>query len=362
MKKHAITAAAVTVLATGTPMANAQSTVQIYGILDASVAYSKGEQSKSALRTGDLMAPRLGFKGTEVVSPSLKVNFALEGTVAHDTGIGGATNTNNQASGAVPAGGFTFNRQSWVGVESTWGELRLGRNFNPTYRQYVTYDPFMGGGIGASQAAVSSLATYEHSPAGLRHSNAIEYWLPIKQALTGQFMYAMGENASGAANSSDGNYMGGRLAYQLGDWNLGIAAGKMRNTAKQDIKELVLGGRYRLGNGTISAMYTRSETGVGMEQSGWLLGTTWRVQQMEYRASFSTSQTDNAASQSVGRSQKLAAVAAYHLSKRSSVYVAGAYVRNKDGARSAPLGALTAAEVGTNHSAKTLAVGMTHTF
>lgn len=362
MKNHLLIATALTALAGSIQSVNAQSTVQIYGILDASVAYSKGEQSKTALRTGDLMAPRIGFKGSEVVARDLKVNFALEAAVSHDTGMGGASNTNNQASGAVPAGGLTFNRQSWVGVESSWGELRLGRNFNPTYRQYVTYDPFMGGGMGASQAAVSSLATYEHSPAGLRHSNAIEYWLPSKQALTGQFMYAMGENSSGAANASDGNYLGGRLAYQLGDWNLGIAAGKMRNTAKRDIKELVLGGRYRLGNGTISAMYTRSETGVGLEQSGWLLGTTWRVQQMEYRASLSASQTENAASQSVGRSQKLAAVAAYHLSKRSSVYVAGAYVRNKDGARSAPLGALTAAEVGTNHNASTVAVGLTHTF
>lgn len=362
MKNHLLSAAVVAVISAGTQAANAQSSVQIYGILDASVAYSKGIQSKTAVRTGDLMAPRLGFKGSETVSSDLKVNFALEGTVSLDTGLGGASNTNNQTSGATPAAGLTFNRQSWVGLEGAWGELRLGRNFNPTYRQYVTYDPFMGGGIGASQAAMSSLATYEYSPAGLRHSNAIEYWLPSKQALTGQFMYAMGENASGTPNSSDGNYLGGRLAYQLGDWNLGVAAGKMRNAAKQDIKELVLGGRYSLGNGTISAMYTRSETGVGFQQSGWLLGTTWRVQQMEYRASISTSQTENAASQSVGRSQKLAAVAAYHLSKRTAVYVAGAYVRNKDGALSAPLGALTAAEVGSNHNASTLAIGMTHTF
>jgi len=341
---------------------NAQSLVQVYGILDASLAYSRAEQSKSALRTGDIMASRIGFKGSEVIAPDLRVNFALEGALAFDTGMGGSTNINNQPSGAVAAGGLTFNRQSWIGVESSLGELRLGRNFNPTFRQYVVYDPFLGGGIGASQAAVSSLATYEYSPAGLRHSNAIEYWLPSKKPLTGQFMYAMGENPSGAANSSDGNYLGARIAYQLGDWNVGIAAGKIRNTAKQDIKEIVFGGRYRLGNGAISAMYSRSETGVGMEQSGWLLGTTWRLQQMEYRASISTSQTQNAMSQSEGRSQKLALVAAYHLSKRSSVYVAGAHVRNKAGARSAPLGALTSSEVGANRNVSTVSVGLTHTF
>ena len=358
MKQYLFSAVTVAFLGTSMPSAFAQSNVQIYGILDGSVAYSKGKTSKTALRSGDLKAPRLGIRGSEVISPAIKVNFALEGTVNIDTGNGGATNTNNQASGAIPAGGLVFNRQSWVGIESDWGELRLGRNFNPTYRQYITYDPFNGGGIGASQAAMSSLATYGYSPAGLRHSNAIEYWLPSKQALTGQFMYAMGENA----DNSDGDYFSGRLAYQLGDWNLGVAAGKMRDTSKDDIEDVVLGGNYKLGKSTLSAMYTHSRTGVGFKQEGWLVGGTWHVQQMEYRASFSTSETKDPQARVTGRSHKLAVAAAYHLSKRSTVYIAGAYVRNSKGASSVPLGSLSATEMGPNYNAKTIAVGMIHAF
>lgn len=342
------------------PLVCAQSNVNIYGILDASVAYTKGNSSKTSLRSGDLAAPRFGFRGSEVIKSGLKVNFALEAALNVDTGAGAATNTNNQLSGATASGALTFNRQSWVGLEGNWGELRLGRNFNPTFRQYVIYDPFMGGGIGASQAAHSSLATYGYSPSGIRHSNAVEYWLPSKQALTGQFMYAMGENGSGANNSKDGNYLGGRLAYQFGEANIGIAMGKMRNATLHDIKEMVFGGKYKLGNANLMAMYTRSETGVGSKQKGWLLGATFRKKQMEYRASFSTSSTRNNTGNSIGRTHKIAAVAGYHLSKRTAVYVMGAYSTNSDGAALPLLG--SAADMSLNGSSRTISLGMVHTF
>lgn len=358
MKTSALAAAAL--LCAGA--AQAQSNVALYGILDASLSHAKAVHSKSAVRSGDLLAPRLGFRGSEDLGAGWKAHFALEAGLAHDSGIGSASNSNNQASGAVAAGPLAFNRQSWVGLEGQLGELRLGRNFNPTYRQYIAYDPFMGGGIGASQAAQSSLATYGYSPAGLRHSNAIEYWLPAKGALTGQFMYARGENASNAANASDGNYLAGRLAYQLGAANVGLAAGKMRNAAKGDIEEYVLGGSYRLGQAVLMGMYTRSQEGLGSRQDGWLLGGTLRQAAMEYRLALSVSKTQDANGAAVGSSRKLAAIGRYHLSKRSSVYLMGVYTRNADGASMVPLGTLSAAETAANRNARAISVGLTHLF
>ena len=359
MKKNGLALAALLCTAGA---AQAQSNVAIYGILDASFSHAKAVYSKTALRSGDLLAPRLGFRGTEDVGSGLKAHFALEAGLAHDTGTGSAGNTNNQASGAMAAGPLVFNRQSWVGLENSWGELRLGRNFNPTYRQYIVYDPFMGGGVGASQAAQSSLATYGYSPAGLRHSNAIEYWLPSKGALTGQFMYALGENPSNAANASDGKYLAGRLAYQMGDANVGFAGGKMRNAAKGDIDEYVLGGRYKLGDAVLMGMYTRTSDGLGNKQDGWLLGGTLRQQAMEYRLALSTSKLKNASGASAGTTHKLAAIGRYHLSRRSSVYLMGVLTRNSDGASMVPLGALGASETTPNQSARAISVGLTHTF
>ena len=354
--------AALAVLLCAAGAAQAQSNVAIYGILDTSVSFAKGVSSKSAVRSGDWLAPRLGFRGTEDLGGGLKANFALEAGLALDTGTGSASSTNNQASGALPAGGLVFNRQSWVGLQGAWGELRMGRNFNPTYRQYIAYDPFMGGGIGASQAAQSSLATYGYSPAGLRHSNAVEYWLPSKGPLTGQFMYAMGENASGQANASDGKYLAGRLAYQVGQANVGVAYGQMKNAARGDIDEFVLGGRYAIGKGVLMGMYTRSKDGTGNKHDGWLVGGTLRQQAMEYRLAWSSGKTEEPSGASTGRSQKLAAVAAYHFSKRTAVYAMGVYNRNRDGASYVPMGTLTPAETAPNKSARAISLGITHLF
>ena len=344
--------------------AHAQSNVSIYGILDASVSYAKAAQSKTALRSGDLLAQRLGFRGSEDLGSGLKASFMLEAGVSVDTGSGSATNTNNQVTVGTPGGGLTFNRQSWVGLEGAWGALRLGRTFNPTYRQYIDFDPFGGGGLGASQAAQSSLATYGYSPwaVGLRHSNAVEYSLPTKGALTGQFMYAMGENASGADNSSDGNYLAGRLAYKFGQAQIGFAAGQMKNAAKKNVDEYVLGGKYALGDVVLMGMYSYSKEGIGTKQNGWLVGGTMRRNAMAYSLSLSGSQTKNPSGASIGKSQKLAALARYHLSKRSSVYLLGVYTRNSDGANQVPLFALTPADTAPNQNARAISVGLTHAF
>ena len=59
------TALALSTLLGAMVSAHAQSNVSIYGILDASVSYAKAAQSKTALRSGDLLAQRLGFRGSE---------------------------------------------------------------------------------------------------------------------------------------------------------------------------------------------------------------------------------------------------------------------------------------------------------
>lgn len=358
------TAFALSTLLGAMTSAHAQSSVAVYGILDASVAYAKGAQSKTALRSGDLLAQRLGFRGTEDLGSGLKAKFMLEAGVSVDNGAGSASNTNNQASGGTASGPLTFNRQSWVGIEGSWGELRLGRTFNPTYRQYIAFDPFGGGGLGASQAAQSSLATYKYNPwaVGLRHSNAVEYSLPAKGALTGQFMYAMGENASGAANDSDGNYLAGRLAYKFGKAEIGFAAGQMKNLVKKNVDEYVLGGKYALGDVVLMGMYTHSEEGTGKKQDGWLVGGTMRRNAMAYSLSLSTSETKGGNLTETEKSQKLSALARYNLSKRSSVYLLGVYTRNSGGANQVPLFSLVGNEAVRNQNARTVSVGLTHVF
>ena len=58
----------------------AQTNVQIYGIVDAAMAYVNNSQGRDgfAVQSGVLAGNRIGFKGTEDLGNGLKANFVLE--------------------------------------------------------------------------------------------------------------------------------------------------------------------------------------------------------------------------------------------------------------------------------------------
>jgi predicted porin len=43
------------------------------------------------------------------------------------------TSTNNQANGSAGDGALTFNRRSTVSLSGPFGELRLGRDYTPSF-------------------------------------------------------------------------------------------------------------------------------------------------------------------------------------------------------------------------------------
>jgi predicted porin len=340
----------------------AQSSVSVYGILDAGVSIAHGSiGDKNSMTSGNIIASRLGFKGTEDLGGGLSTNFALEAGINNDNGTGAATNTNNQPSG-VPAGspGLAFNRQSWVGIAGAFGQLRLGRNFTPTYRNLVASDPFNAGGLGASQAALGAIAAYGH-PAGLRASNGIEYWLPESHGFSGQFTYALGENPSNSgAIRDDGRYAGGRLAYTQGPFDIGAAYALYKVDAVGDIHETVLGLTYAVGAAKLYASYTRNTTGRSNQMTGGLVGARYRTGAMEFNASFSQSELENFGGAKIGTSRKSTVAAYYYLSKRSFVYALYAQNRNSHGAAGMPFAGI--AVNGPNGDANVTSIGFTHTF
>src|SRR6266487_1699248 len=96
MKKPLI---ALAVLATAS-VACAQSSLTLFGVVDATLAYGHGSVSnKTQLTNSGLNSSRLGFRGTEDLGGGMSASFWLEAGVLVDDGQGLATNTNNQASG-----------------------------------------------------------------------------------------------------------------------------------------------------------------------------------------------------------------------------------------------------------------------
>jgi predicted porin len=115
MKKSLLTLAA---LGTFAGAAQAQSSVTLYGIVDAGVLYSNniGGPNLYGASSSNLQGSRWGLRGTEDLGGGLKVRFVLE-------------NGFNVFSGRLGQGGDEFGRES-VGLSSRFGTLTLGRQYD----------------------------------------------------------------------------------------------------------------------------------------------------------------------------------------------------------------------------------------
>lgn len=136
--------------------ASGQSSVTLFGVVDATLSYGHGTISnKTQLTNSGYNASRLGFRGVEDLGGGMSASFWLEAGLANDNGTGAASNPNNQATGAAAANaggqGLTFNRRSTVSLSGGWGELRLGRDYVPQYWNLATFDPYGNLGVGTGQ-------------------------------------------------------------------------------------------------------------------------------------------------------------------------------------------------------------------
>ena len=114
MKKHLIAAAVASVLAVP---AFAQSSVTVYGVLDAGIqSWDNGSESLTRSVSSGLSTSRLGFRGSEDLGGGMKANFQLEGTLNTSNGVQGTSTTNQ-----------VFNREAWVGLSGGFGDVRFGR-------------------------------------------------------------------------------------------------------------------------------------------------------------------------------------------------------------------------------------------
>lgn len=109
MKKTVLALAALAAVSTS---ALAQSSVSIYGVVDASLENVKGTDSLTRVSSDNLATSRLGFRGVEDLGGGLKAKFTLEAGLKVDTGA------NDSAF---------WGRSAWVGLEGGFGEVRIGR-------------------------------------------------------------------------------------------------------------------------------------------------------------------------------------------------------------------------------------------
>ncbi len=288
--------------------ASAQSTVTVFGIVDVGLQRLKSGSTSRTLESPDgLSSSRLGFRGTEDLGGGLSAGFHLEGALSADDGT---------------ASGFNFRRRSTVSLaHKSAGELRLGRDYTPTFWALSTFSPFGTNGVGHSgEIAYGFGGRSGTAPTIVRADNAISYFLPSKLGgVYGQLMHGLNEGAA------TGKFTGVRIGYAAGPIDVAGAVSDTVNAANGDkYRVWNLGASYNFGVAKVMGFYHVSKQDV-RKQSNYLIGTVVPLGQGEFKFSYVHADVDN----SDNDATKVALGYVYNLSKRTALYTAAARINNK---------------------------------
>lgn len=220
MKKHQTTYLLCLLAACSTTPALAQSSVQIYGLIDTAVEHVTNTNAAGDSLTrmpnlsGGQFPSRIGFRGSEDLGNGLKAVFTLENGLAPDTG-------------GLNQGGRLFGRQAWVGLAGDWGLVSIGRTYSMLYFTFFDSDV-----IGPAQMSIGALDLLLPN---LRNDNSISYKGKFGP-LTAGVGYTLGRDtstaggpaATGCAGESAADHKACRgynaiLMYETGTW--GIVSG-----------------------------------------------------------------------------------------------------------------------------------------
>lgn len=357
MKKFPLAALAAAAACAGG--AQAQSSVTLFGVVDLAYTHlsSDAGRSRDLLQGDGNTSSRLGFRGVEDLGGGLAAGFWIEAGFAPDSGAGAASNTNNQAPGAGGAGGLTFGRKSVVSLGGRWGEVRVGRDYVPSFLNLTAaMHPFGTNGVGSAGHLFYPVAFGGTTArTSVRASNSLGYVLPGNLGgFYGQAMVAIGENASDAgATRRDGNYRGARLGWRGHGFNTAVAIGKT-DYANGDYTQSNFGLNYQWGPAQLMYLWGRNEVGTS-RTTAQMIGTQWRLGPGELRLA----QTRLKAQGTASDATHSAIGYVWTLSKRTALYGTYAAIRNK--------GVGTAFDVGLGVNApggrsQGLEAGIRHTF
>jgi predicted porin len=328
--------------------ASAQNSVTLYGVIDESLTYvnhANGNQKLWALgnsSAGDLAGSRFGMKGNEDLGGGLAAIFTLEGGF-------------DPSTGKSQQGSSLFGRQAFVGLQSNqWGTVTLGKQYDPLVDlvQPITEDNYFGSPF----ATAGDVDNYDNSS---RTTNSIKYLSPTIAGFQVEGFYALGGTAgttgSGQTWSVAAAYNNGPIGIAAGYWvadnynaaqrngwanasnasptstgtfdsdvNLAYASARSINVAR-------VAGQYVFGPFTLGAAYSNSQY---KADGGSQFASTEKYNTgqgfVNYQAtpallvgigySYTHSSGDTSANYHQG-----SIGADYSLSKRTDVYLVGAY-------------------------------------
>jgi predicted porin len=236
MKKLTIITA-FAALAALSGLASAQSNVTVFGVIDMSVnSVTNGSTHTTTVDSSQQSTSRIGVMGTEKISNDTSASFFLDSALDTTMGTAGAGTT-------ATASSQFFNRRATLSLTNTkLGELRLGRDYTPTYNVFQRFDVFTANGL-AEGWTYSGDTLKSGASTNQRANNAISYFTPdTLGGFYGQVMYAPDEGVAGAG------YTGARVGYVFGKAEVQAARGVTKTSGSlPDFTVTNVGASYDFG-------------------------------------------------------------------------------------------------------------------
>lgn len=307
---------------------SAQSSVQLYGIVDAGVEVNRSDEpgagTQTRMNTGNQAANRWGIRVSEDLGGGLKAVANLEAGFnvdAGDTLTFGTPNT-------------LFGRRAIVGLAGSWGELVLGRDYSPAYWTVLQGDRFRYGLPGTISAA-SQLSQG-------RVSNGIFFTSASRGGFYVRLAVSPGEERSDAPRDA-GRFYGGALEYKDASWLATLSMNLRRDRQPANVTDTSM---YKEGGASLTYNFQPYSVNAGYFFTDPLAGaaatidrtrTLWLGAAINLGAATLYTQISHArfklAGGDDGNAYTYGVAYSYALSKRTNLYAAYGGVFNDDNAR-----------------------------
>lgn len=297
--------------------AQAQSSVQLYGLMDMSAGrfQNAGAPKIWAAESGKMTTSFIGFKGTEDLGGGLKAVFKIEHFLRADQGAAGRFN-----------GDAFWARNAYVGLQGEFGSATLGRNTTPLFVSTLLFNA-IGDSFGFSPS-IRQVLTPNTGQGMLPFfgdtgwSNSMLFSSPGYGGFSFNLLGNLGEGAAGA----NGKNLGANLLYFSGPLSGTFAYQQVKNGTfgtpagfdKQDTWQL--GGAYDFGAAKLFGQYSSVKTAASVDTSTKIygIGVAVPIGAGKLLAQYGNAKADLGASDLSNKT--LTVGYDYHLSKNTDVY------------------------------------------
>jgi predicted porin len=236
-------------------LSQAQSTVTLYGIVDAGIVYvsktpgstpGQNAGSQIALNDSGIQASRFGLRGSEDLGGGMQAKFDLESGI--NVANGGYNNSN----------GNLFGRRAWIALDGRFGEIKAGLQESPFFLATYATDPRSDSLFG------SGLVNYVDNviATGINNSSAVSYTSPSIAGFVGSVMLALGGEPgnfqAGREYSASLQYANGPLLINAGIYD-GNSGGAVQTQvpvpSTYEFEGRTLGAAYKFGALTAKASF-----------------------------------------------------------------------------------------------------------